>query len=176
MKHILFACSIFLLCNPGIRAQNAETANPLDRISFMLGEWQGTGFMLTQSGKIYTDVWENVECKVGCTVLAIDGLGTMTDSVTQETIVIHDAFGVIFYDTDAQAIKMRAYKKEGLAASVIEFPEEKIFRWGLDVPNGGKVRFTADFSTENKWIETGEFSRDGETWMQFLGMDLDKVE
>jgi len=176
MKHLLFACSVFLLCNPGATAQNAETANPLDRISFMLGEWQGRGFMMTQSGKIYTDVWENAECKIGCNIFVVDGLGTVTDSVTREPVVVHDAFGVIFYDTEDQTIKIRAYKKEGLAVSDIEFPGEKIFRWGLDVPNGGKVRFTADFSTENKWIEVGEFSRDGETWMQFLGMELDKVE
>ena len=46
----------------------------------------------------------------------------------------------------------------------------------MNIPNQGTVRFTSDYSKENTWVEVGEFSRDGETWMQFLGMELTRID
>ena len=53
---------------------------------------------------------------------------------------------------------------------------EKIIQWSFDTPNGGKTRFTADFSKEGFWTEKGEFSPDGERWFPFIEMNLEKVE
>jgi hypothetical protein len=174
MKNALCASALLFL-SASVFGQQTETPNPLDRLTFMVGEWQGTGWMMTQTGKSYTDVWENVECKLDCHVFAVDGLGTMTDSITGATTVTHDAFGVISYAPDADVFQIRAYKEDAVTVSNIDFIDDKIIRWGFETP-GGSVRFTTDFSIENTWSEIGEFSRDGTSWMQFLETRLTRVE
>jgi hypothetical protein len=39
---------------------------------------------------------------------------------------------------------------------------------------GRPIRFPADFSEPDRWIETGEIRRDGR-WVEFLRMELDRV-
>jgi len=177
MKNTIYTLLVIFIGCMSIKAQEQTTAteNPLSKLLFIVGDWEGDTWMMTQNGKQTSKIKETASCKAGCTVLAIEGLGTKTDPETQETKVVHDAFGVMFYDTISEQLKMRAYKDGKETESVIEFIEDKKIRWFLDIPNGGKVRFTVDYSTENKWIEIGEFSRDGENWMQFLGMDLTRV-
>jgi hypothetical protein len=174
MKNSLYACTLLFL-SATVFGQQTETSHPLERLTFMVGEWQGTGWMMTQTGKIFNDVWENIECKLDCHVFAVDGLGTMTDSITGETTVTHDAFGIISYNPEAEAIQLRAYKEDSVTVSYIDFIEDRIIRWGFETP-GGFVRFTTDFSVENKWSAIGEFSRDGQSWMQFLETQLTRVE
>jgi len=177
-KTITLAILVLLI---GINLLNAQTAttsiqNPVDKLSFMIGEWEGSGWMMTREGKQTSIIKEKVECKLDCNILTVEGLGTKTDSVSQETVVVHDAFGVIFFDPQSNSLSIRAYKKEGVTESEIEFIEEKIIQWNLDIPDGSKVRFTVDFKTDDKWIEIGEFSRDGENWTKILGMELTKAE
>ncbi|MDU8885339.1 hypothetical protein RXV94_04140 [Yeosuana sp. MJ-SS3] len=150
--------------------------NPIEKLSFLIGTWKGEGWMMTQAGKQTSKITEVAACKADCSVIAVEGLGVKTDPETQEETVVHDAFGVIYIDPETNALAMRAYKDGRANESPIEFIEDKIIRWFIDIPNGSKVRFTSDYSTENKWVEIGEFSRDGENWMQFLGMELTKVE
>ena len=37
------------------------------------------------------------------------------------------------------------------------------------------MRFTLHLNDKNQWVEIGEFSRDGNQWMKFMEMTLDKV-
>ena len=177
-KTAIFTAIILFI---GINFTNAQTGsiisqNPLDKLSFMIGEWEGAGWMMTREGKQTSKILEKVECKLDCNIMIVEGLGTKIDSITKETIVVHNAFGVLSFDAKSNSLSIRAYKKEGVTESKIEFIEEKIIQWNLDIPNGSKVRFTVDFKAENKWIEIGEFSRDGVNWSQILGMELTKVK
>ncbi len=117
---------------------------------------------------------EKAECKLDCSIITVSGLGTKTDSLTKETKVTHDAFGIIAYNKKTDKFNMRAYKKDDVIEAEIEFVGEKSIRWNLSTPNGGTIRFTADFSESNKWKETGEFSRDGVNWVKMLETVLEK--
>ncbi|MFZ1371166.1 MAG: hypothetical protein WAR78_12325 [Ferruginibacter sp.] len=158
------------------QADVAKKLEAMNKIKFLLGEWEGTGWRMTQTGKVFTKAIEKVKCRLECSILIVDGSGVKTDSVTKEEKVVHDAFGIIYYDTKTNAVSMRAFTKEGITETVIEFLEEKVIRWIMEIPGGSKVRFTADFKTANKWIETGEFSRDGQNWVKFLETNLIKVK
>jgi hypothetical protein len=160
-----------------VNAQTGAAKPPvMDKMKFILGEWEGTGWKMSQRGKLYTKAIEKTKCKVDCSVIMVEGLGLTTDSVTKQDKIVHDAFGVISFDAKTNSYSLRAYTKDGVVDSNIEFVEEKVIRWIMDVP-GGKIKFTADFKTPNKWLETGEFSRDGgQTWMKFLETDLTKVK
>lgn len=164
----------FLIALFGLTAVYAQTeSNPL---SFMIGKWKGRGWMMTQNGKQYNDITENVVCKLDCAVLSVEGLGTKTDSLTKKLITVHDAFGVISKDTKSNKWVMRAYKKSEVIDAEIIFVSEKIIRWELPIPNnGGVVRFTTDFSTPDKWKGSGEYSRDGQSWMVIMETELTKV-
>jgi hypothetical protein len=52
--------------------------------------------------------------------------------------------------------------------------DDGTMEWGMSA-GPGKVRFTVDIS-EQEWREKGEFSQDGETWREFFGMTLNRVE
>lgn len=148
----------------------------IDKLDFMIGEWEGNGWMMTRNGKENAKINEKVQYKLENDIMVVEGLGTKTDSITNEQKIVHNAFGIIFFDTKANSLMIDAYKEGESIQSKIEFIEEKIIQWKMDIPNQGKVKFTVDFSTNNKWIEIGEFSRDGENWMKFLEMNLDKIK
>ncbi len=177
MKRIILSTFVILFMACTLTAQTGATKpNPMDKMKFILGEWEGTGWRMTQTGKSFTKAFEKAKCRVDCNIIVVDGLGTKIDSATMEQKTVHEAFGIISYDAKTNAYSLRAYTKDGVTESVIEFLEEKVIRWNLDVPNGGKVRFTTDYKTANKWLEIGEFSRDGNTWIKFLETELTKIK
>lgn len=101
--------------------------------------------MMTQNGKLLSQVTEKAECKLDCNIITVSGLGTRTDSLTNQTKVVHDAFGTITYDKATNQFYMRAYKTDNVIETAIEFIAEKTIRWKLEIPNGGgTMRFTAD--------------------------------
>jgi hypothetical protein len=69
----------------------------------MVGQWKGSGWMMTQSGKQFTRITEKVACQLDCAVLSVEGKGTKFDSLQQQEIVVHDAYGVI--SKDAKTIR-----------------------------------------------------------------------
>lgn len=171
MREIILTFTLALMSFASIYAQSES--NPL---SFMVGKWKGSGWMMTQSGKQFTNITENVVCKLDCAVLSVEGLGTKLDTLTKKEIVVHDAFGVISKDAKNNKWVMRAYKKTEVIDAEIVFVSEIVIRWELPIPNnGGTMRFTTDFSTPNKWKGTGEYSRDGKSWMVIMETELTKV-
>lgn len=149
--------------------------NQMEPLSFMLGQWEGDSWSMTREGRVESKIKEHIYCKTDCNIMIAEGLGTKIDPETNETIVVHDAYGVMYVDPETSNLTLRAYKDSEIVESEIELIEDKIIRWKMVIPNQGTVRFTSDYSKEDKWIEIGEFSKDGENWMQFLGMDLTKI-
>ncbi|MFD2823368.1 hypothetical protein ACFS5M_06780 [Lacinutrix iliipiscaria] len=178
MKKITLYLLFFLIGIHFALAQNDSIKDPItiDKLNFMVGEWKGTGWMMTRNGKETTEITEKVEYKLENDIMVVEGLGTKTDSITKETKIVHDAFGVIFFDLKSNSLMINAYKKGEFIQSEIVLIEDKIIQWNMDIPNRGKVRFTVNFNTENKWLEIGEFSRDGTNWMTFLEMNLEKIK
>ena len=178
MKKTIFYICILLFSINVLKAQNDSIKNvaSIDKLDFMIGEWEGNGWMMTRNGKENAKINEKVQYKLEKGIMVVEGLGTKTGSITNETKIVHNAFGIIFFDTKTNSLMIDAYKEGESIQSKIEFIEEKIIQWKMNIPNQGKVKFTVDFSTEKKWIEIGEFSRDGENWMKFLEMHLDKIE
>lgn len=143
-------------------------------LDFMVGEWEGHGWTMTRAGRSESETIEKVEYKLDSSIIVVEGLGTKTDSATQTTKVVHNAFGVIYCDRESNSLFMNAYKDGESTNSKIEFLEEKVIQWNLAIPDRGTVRFTVDFSDETKWIEIGEFSADGAHWRKFMGMELSR--
>lgn len=170
-----FACLCFLFLAPGLAAQASDVlTGPMEPLNFLLGEWRGEGWMVTgPESRETSDVLERATAKLGGSILVLEGLGTR--EVDGETEVVHDALGIVAHDPESGAYTMRAYRTmNGRVAWLdadVEVGEGTLI-WGYEDPGAGQVRFTLRLTTDGRWHEVGEATRDGVNWFQFFEMTL----
>ncbi len=153
--------------NPDISAQQEAMA----ALSFMVGTWEGEGEMRRGPEPESSQVLEQVTMKLDGTALLIEGLGTYL-SEDDEVKTAHQAIGLIWYNAAENRYQMKALTPGRETDADFELTDNGVV-WGFSTP-GGEVRYTAEF-TDDIWAETGQFSRDGETWTPFFSMQLLKV-
>ena len=175
MKKILFF--LLLIITSSAFAQNPfqpkpETIQALNNISFLLGQWTGTGWIQMGPQKSTFNQTETIISKVNGTVIQIDGLGI--DGKNPDKI-IHQAFAIISYDAENKKYLMKAFKGDGGQIDAeAKLLNDHTFEWGFSTPMTGSVKYTISV-VNNKWTETGEMSRDeGKTWFKYFEMVLEK--
>src|SRR6185436_7802575 len=119
MKKLLIASFLFNFFNSTAQVTSEKDHRPA--LDFIKGEWKGAGWMMTEKGRTNSNITEKVQCKLDCSVYLSEGLGTRFDSITNKNIVVHDAFGIISYDKVKEKWVIRAFKKEGISESELEF-------------------------------------------------------
>lgn len=176
MKNILFFL-VTLFFTTNTFAQNSlqpktETLDAIKNISFLVGNWKGTGWMQMGPEKHSFNQSETIILKVNGTVIQIDGLGK--DSKNPERIV-HQAFAIISYDIDSKKYLMKAFKGDGGQIDAdAKLIDDHTFQWGFSTQMTGSVKYTISV-LNNKWTESGEMSRDnGKTWFKYFEMMLEK--
>lgn len=153
-------------------AAQPEVVEAMSRLEMMAGEWSGTSTTRIGPDREQTSqVREVAEYRLGGEMLVVEGRGTM--NVDGESRVIHHAFGAVTYDAATDSYRMRSYRAgQGWVDAELDV-DGMIVQWTLESP-AGPIRFTADFTETDRWIETGELERGGQ-WVQFLRMELDRV-
>lgn len=157
-----------------VRAQrpdfSAKCKEEMKKLSYLAGDWKGEAVIKNQGGQMTVVQTEHIEWKLNGLVLAIEGTGH-----EQEKISFH-AFALVNFDPSDQQFKLKSYVKEGFSTNAyFKVLEENKFEWGFDIPTGGKSRYTMVLDPVKKtWHETGEYSRDGNTWMNFIELNLTK--
>jgi len=70
---------------------------------------------------------------------------------------------------------MKAFKGDGGQIDAdAKLIDDHTFQWGFSTVMTGQIKYTISV-LNNKWIETGEISRDGgKTWMKYFEMTLTK--
>lgn len=150
-----------------------EATEAMSRLEMMVGKWNGTSTTRIAADRERTSqVRETAEFRLGGEMLVVEGRGTM--DVEGETRVIHHAFGAVTYDDAADAYRMRSYRAGQGWVDAELVVDGRTVQWTLESP-AGPIRFTADFSEPDRWIETGEIERGGR-WVEFLRMDLERAE
>ncbi|OJJ15277.1 hypothetical protein BKI52_38320 [marine bacterium AO1-C] len=145
--------------------------NKMQNIHFMLGKWQGKGWIMKgpKQKKEFTQT-ENVVAKAGGIAFMVEGLGKALDNKGQ---IVHQAFAVISYNHQESRFEMNAFsKKHGQQITRLYQIGMKKMAWSFKDERGGTIRFSMDFSKANHWVEKGEYSPDGERWVQFFAMNL----
>lgn len=143
------------------------------QVSVMEGKWEGKGWRVNPNGeKAYSNVEENLQWKLDSTIILIEGIGK-----TDDGNVVHNALAVLSFDPFKKKYAMKSFLSNGMSTDAyFEIVEEnKIFKWGFDVPRGGKIQYTITNDGTN-WKEEGEYSADGENWNKIFEMILVKVE
>lgn len=156
-----------------LAAQAPAEPTAMRRLAWLAGEWQGTGTMMRGPGQQHEgSIVERAAFHAGGHALTFEGLGKAAVA-GGDSIVVHDAFGVIWHDgTD---FRLKAFRASGHTVDPdIEVTENRIV-WAFD-ERVGRIRFTVSHLPDGRWHEIGEMSRDGTTWLKFFEMDLTRVE
>jgi hypothetical protein len=150
------------------------SATALRQVAFLVGEWDGEGWIQVGPERRTFREHESVRYAAGDTVLVVDGTGTVTSAGPTYGTIAHLAFAVLSYDAASAKFTWRAFRKEGDEVEDQPTISERKLVWGLPVPPAGRVRFTITLTPAGEWWEVGEFSPNGTTWSQFFEMTLKK--
>ena len=148
-------------------SQNSKTdtllKTKIKELSFMVGDWSGSGWMMGSKGKSQFSQSEKVQFKLDSTAVLVEGKGVSNG------VVIHNALAILTYDKVKEHYVFRSYLPSGMSAEFkAEIKNNKLYWY----PNEN-VRYIVWLNENGQWYETGEFKR-GENWTQFFEMTLDK--
>ena len=179
----LLLLTVLLVSVMSLNGQDSKPAAPdrddkLSGLDFMVGEWVGEGWIqIGRERKTFT-ARESLERKLDGSLLVVDGLGRSVDEKTGVEKVVHQAYGIFYYDYDSRKVLFRFFKADGPAGlSEPVFSKNKVV-WGFVAePTKSEVRFTELLDEEGNWVEKGEVMLKGRNeWIQFFFMKLKRVE
>ncbi len=154
LKNILFLFVFFsfvtsaLQAQPGLKPDSLQIA-AMNKLSFLEGEWTGTGWMQMGRDKHYFTQKETVIRKVNNAVYVIDGIGLDSES----NQVIHQAFAIISYDPNNKKYLIRTIKGDGNYVDADAYvTDDGGFVWGFTHPQAGQIKYTTRL-VEGKWVE-----------------------
>ncbi|WP_046757875.1 hypothetical protein [Kordia jejudonensis] len=173
MRTLLLICITFISISCfGQEVVSQDSLTTIDQLSFMKGTWKGEGWIYVNRVKKQFTQTETITPKVDNTLLMIDGLGYDKE---EKSKVIHNAFGVISYSKEKQAMTMISFSSTGgKMENQMKLIGDKKIEWSFKNEQGGTIRFREDFSEEGVWLEKGEYSADGKNWFPFFEMRLEK--
>jgi len=166
--------SLLLLYSFAICAKyaNEENQEKMQALKFLIGDWQGTGWMFLANKQKMTFIQtEKIEWKLDKTIILIEGKGLSQDS----NDIIHHALAVVTWIDTKQLYQFSSNLADG-RGGVFEAKTNQNgdFIWWTTSTNGTR-RFTIKINEKGEWFEIGEFSKDGEKWFQFFEMTLKKL-
>lgn len=144
---------------------NEVTKAEVSRLSFLEGNWKGSGWMITQDQKRYTfEQEENIQIKLGGTAILIEGRGT------SEGKVIHNALAIITDSEGDGKYDFTSFLQNGRKGTFkAELIGEKLFWYPAE-----QVRYIIEIKDDGQWFETGEYNAGG-NWVKFFEMTLSKL-
>jgi hypothetical protein len=169
---------LILLAGPALalaQTQSAGNSAEMRKLDFLLGAWEGEGWMDFGPGqRRAVKVKESVQGKAEGSVLTLEGLGKAKPPGKDEEAVVHNAFGLIWRDAEAQRFRMLSWRA-GRAMDADITVGEKSLIWGFRDQRSGQIRFTIKLDEDGRWFEIGEISRDGTSWNKFFEMRLKRA-
>ena len=110
------------------------------------------------------------QSKLDGLVIVIEGEG----KAKADGAIIHRALAFISYDDRTKTFRWRAFTAEGRHTDAEAKAGTNSFEWGLEMPQGGRMRYTIKLNEKGEWFEVGEMSRDGQTWNKVFEMTLQR--
>lgn len=150
---------------PNADARRAE----MKKLESMVGQWKGSGWIQQGPKRETFNGTETVQRKIDGLALLIEG--KFSDS---EGKIIHETLAVLSSDPKTKNYNFRTYLATGLSGEHDFKLLADGYEWGFQLPSGS-IRYLIK-TTNDVWFETGEFSKDGKTWMKFFEMKLKKVK
>lgn len=141
----------------------------MKKLESMVGQWKGSGWIQQGATRETFTGMETVQRK-------IDGLALLVEGkfANAEGKVIHETLAVLSFDTKNSKYNFRTYLASGRSGEYELKLLADSYEWGFQVP-AGTIRYTIKM-TNDVWLEIGEFSKDGKSWMKFFEMKLERVK
>lgn len=162
-----------LLLAPGAHAQPSDrpaAASPVDSFGFLSGIWRGTAWVIRGGKRHDFQQVERVAPYLDGAILLVDGRG-MDPANPEQTLF--EAFAVISANPETGGFDMRSYSGGRVGTFPATLAGPNTLSWEYRGPDG-ITRYTHRIEGD-RWIGIGEVSKDGKTWTQTLGMDLERV-
>ena len=141
------------------------------RLAYMVGEWEGEGWMQSPQGRHAFRGGERVQAKLDGLALLVEGDFT-APGPDGTPMPVHRTLGVISFDPRAGAYRFRTWLATGSSGEhTLELTADG-WRWHIDTPEG-RIRYATRFSDDGGWHEVGEMERAG-AWRQFFEMRLQR--
>lgn len=153
----------------------ARASASMDSLSWLVGTWRGEAWMQFGDRRMTFESEEVVEPQLDGQVLVVHGRHRTRVPGSSESVVAHDALGVLSMDP-AGGYNFRAYVADR-APMGGTFPfrrEGDAWVWGFDDPRAGTVRYTIR-RMDGAWVERGERRGPDGTWTEFYGMRVTRV-
>jgi hypothetical protein len=147
----------------------------MSRAAFLIGEWQGDGWIQMGPGARTTfRQTENITAAANRTAIMIRGEGSARDSASGQWQVVFQAAAILTYDAASRRYSMLSAGGSGRALTTEPEIRDNGLTWGFDAP-GARIRYVITHTPDGRFVETGEMSPDGgATWRQFFFMELRK--
>lgn len=167
---LCYACFSSLYAQPGLQP-SVQIRDAMQKVQFFDGHWKGTGWIQMGPQRQDFTISETAVFKANGSVLVLEGTGR---DAADSSVIVHQAFGVISYDQQAGKYLLRAFRADGNYVDAdFRVEQDGSVIWGFTHPMAGQIRYTIRLQ-DGKWVETGDMSRDGQTWRPFLEMRLEK--
>jgi hypothetical protein len=143
----------------------------MKKLDWLIGNWKGAGWiqMGPQGRKEFTQT-ETIQGKLDGLVLLIEGQGKSKENGA----TVHSALAFVSYDDRAKTFRWRAFTAEGRQTDTEAKVGTNTVEWGLEIPQGGRIRYTIKLTEKGEWFEVGEISQNGQTWNKFFEMTLQR--
>jgi hypothetical protein len=141
----------------------------LQKGAWLVGSWEGRGWVDTPEGRMTFRQTETVEARLGGLLIALEGRGY---SGTPETLAFN-AFGVLSYDDRSKRYTLRSWTRGYVTDGAAEFRDDGALVWSM-TPPGQVIRYTITQPQPGRWREIGERSAGGAPFTQFFEMELTK--
>lgn len=167
--------TLLVFCAAAAFAQDMTTPPPaivaeMKKLQPLVGEWKGGGWIQMGPSKQEFQSTETVESRLGGVVLMVEG---RHHDKADATRLVHHALGAISYNLRSKEFEFRAYTAAGQSITASARTRDNGIEWGFTPPGSDiKIRYFIRLNDGGEWLETGEMSRDGNTWQPFFEMRL----
>lgn len=139
------------------------------KLGSLIGQWKGSGWIQQGATRETFTGTETVQSKIDGLALLIEGRFT-----NPEGKVIHETLAVLSYNAKDAKYRFSTYLANGRTGENDFKLISDGYEWGFQSP-AGTVRYTIK-TTNDVWVEIGEYSKDGKVWQKFFEMKLEKVK
>ncbi len=149
---------------------NAQSFLVADSLSFLIGEWKGSGTITKKGQEFQFDITENVNWAANQKAIVVNGVGVNSES--NEAVL--EAVGLIYRAHDGSGFHIHSVNGEGRdVISGLVSPKMGTLHWEFET-EGGKIQYEMSVSG-NTWNEVGYFKpNDSTKRYPFLEMTLIK--
>ena len=174
MRSMVLAAAALVVCISPVVAQ-APVPDPahlaeMKKLDWLVGKWEGMAtYQMGPDQKSTVTQVETIQSKLGGTLLVIEGLGKVGDKV------VHEAFGIVHWDTGTKGLKLSAHLADGRSVVADAKVTNGVLEWSFDTPQGS-MRYVIERTEDGGWLEKGFRNRPGGTPVEFFEMKLVKVK